>query len=591
MGVLTYKGNDFYMDGEKYTVLSGAMHYFRIPRAYWHDRLLKLKECGMNTVETYTCWNLHEPREGEFDFSGNLDLDAYITEAESLGLNVIVRPGPYICAEWEFGGLPAWLLKYEKMPIRCYDETFLSKVKRYYNKLLSYVRPHLASNGGGVIMIQVENEYGSYGNDKDYLRAIADIYRENGMDCLYFTSDGPYQTMLSGGTLDDCLAVANFGSKPETWLAELKAFRPNAPLMCGEYWCGWFDHWFEEHHTRTAEDIVSDFEGFFRLGASFSFYMFHGGTNFGFMNGANYGAKYEPTVTSYDYCSPLNEAGDRTPTYYAVRDMIAKYGHPVPPITATETKKAAYGKVALTECADLFANLDNIAKPVHSAAPKFMEDLDQSYGYLLYRSTLRGSYEEGGLVIEDIHDRAQIFLDGEPKAVYTRWAPPAKEERYQLKLDGQKDVRLDILVENMGRVNYGPKLLDHKGISGVRFGYEGIQRQFGWDMYSLPMESELAGLIFAPAKEKSYDKPTFFRGTLDIAGEPADTFIRLDGFHKGFVKINGFNLGRYFNDAGPQKTLFVPAPVLRSGKNEILVFESDGTDTLTVEFFAEPDLG
>ena len=591
MGVLTYKGNDFYMDGEKYTVLSGAMHYFRIPRAYWHDRLLKLKECGMNTVETYTCWNLHEPREGEFDFSGNLDLGAFITEAENLGLNVIVRPGPYICAEWEFGGLPAWLLKYEKMVLRCYDEIFLSKVKRYYGELLSHIRPHLASRGGGVFMLQVENEYGSYGNDKEYLRAIADIYRENGMDCLYFTADGPYQTMLSGGTLDDCLSVANFGSKPETWLAELKAFRPNAPLMCGEYWCGWFDHWFEEHHTRTAEDIVSDFEGFFRMGASFSFYMFHGGTNFGFMNGANYGEKYEPTVTSYDYCSPLNEAGDRTPTYYAVRDMIAKYGFPVPPITATETKKAAYGKVTLTECADLFASLDNIAKPVHSAAPKFMEEIDQSYGYILYRSTLRGSYEEGGLVIEDIHDRAQIFLDGEPKAVYTRWAPPAKEERYQLKLDGQKDVCLDILVENMGRVNYGPKIRDRKGISGVRFGYEGIQRQFGWDMYALPMEGELAGLAFAPATEKSYGMPTFFRGTLDIAGEPCDTFIRLDGFRKGFVKVNGINIGRYFNEAGPQKTLFVPAPFLRSGANEILVFESDGTDSLTVEFFAEPDLG
>ena len=591
MGILTYKGNDFYMDGEKYTVLSGAMHYFRIPKEYWYDRLLKLKECGFNTVETYTPWNLHEPREGEYDFSGNLDLERYIATANELGLNVIVRPGPYICAEWEFGGLPAWLLSYENMVLRCHDELYLSKLSRYLKVLLSKIRPYLSSKGGNVIMLQIENEYGSYGNDKDYLRAIASVYKECGMDCLYFTSDGPYYTMLSGGTLDEYLAVANFGSQPETWLSVLKEYRPDQPLMCGEYWCGWFDHWFEEHHVRSAEEIVSDFEGFFRAGASFNFYMFHGGTNFGFMNGANYGEKYEPTVTSYDYCAPLNEAGDRTPTYYAVRDMIAKYHGAAPALTAKETKKVAYGDVALTECADLFENLDRIASPVHSASPKFMEDLGQSYGYTLYRSTLKGPHEEGGLVVENVHDRAQIFFDGKLQGIYTRWAPPKAEELVPVNLGKGDSVRLDILVENMGRVNYGPKIRDRKGINAVRLGYAAIQRHFGWDMYSLPMEDELAKLTFLPVEKESYANPTFFRGTLNITDTPADTFIRLDGFHKGFVKINGFNLGRYFNDAGPQKTLFVPAPVLKMGANEILVFESDGTESLTVTFTDTPDLG
>lgn len=591
MGILTYKGKDFYMDGEKYTVFSGAMHYFRIPKEYWYDRLLKLKECGFNTVETYTPWNLHEPKEGEFDFSGNLDLEAYITMAENLGLNVIVRPGPYICAEWEFGGLPAWLLTYEKMVLRCNDPLFLSKLSRYLKTVLGKIRPHLASQGGNVIMLQIENEYGSYGNDKEYLRAIAKIYEEAGMDCLCFTADGPYYTMLSGGTLPEYLAVANFGSKPETYLSVLAEYRPEQPLMCGEYWCGWFDHWFEEHHTRSAEDIASDFEGFFRVGASFSFYMFHGGTNFGFMNGANYGEKYEPTVTSYDYSAPLNEAGDRTPTYYAVRDVIAKYVGKAPALTATETKKKAYGKVALTESADLFENLDRIANPVHSAAPKFMEELGQSYGYILYRSTLKGPHEDGGLVVEPIHDRAQIFFDGEYKGVYTRWAPPKEEELVPVKLGMGDEVRLDILVENMGRVNYGHKIRDRKGIERVRLGYVSIQHHFGWDMYSLPMEEELEGLVFAAAEEKRYTTPTFFRGTLEIDGTPCDTFLRLDGFHKGFVKINGFNIGRYFNDAGPQKTLFVPAPILKTGKNEILVFESDATDTLSLTFEDTPDLG
>jgi len=588
MGILTYKGDSFYMDGEKYTVMSGAMHYFRIPNEYWYDRLLKLKECGFNTVETYTAWDLHEPEEGTFNFEGDLDIVRYIKTAKDLGLNVILRPGPYICAEWDLGGLPPWLLKYEKMDLRCYNELFISKVERYYEQLLTRVRPYLASKGGNIIMLQVENEYGSYGDDKEYLRAVAAIYEKYGMDCMYFTSDGPCNSMLTGGTLDEYLAVANFGSKPEERLAVLKAYRPDQPLMCGEYWCGWFDHWFERHHVRDAKEIADDFEGFFRIGASFNFYMFHGGTNFGFMNGANYSARYTPTVTSYDYCAPLNEAGDRTPTYYAVRDVIKKYTGIETKLTATETKKAAYGKVALTEKADLFDNLDNISRCVRTPAPKFMEDLDQSYGYILYRTMLNGPRDLHGLTIEKIRDRAQIFHDGELKAIYTRWAPPSKEELFSFEVKQEDNVSLDILAENMGRVNYGAHIRDQKGINGVRF--DG-QYHFGWDTYRLPMGDELDKLQYGKVDGTAVKKPTFLRGTLRIDGEPADTFIRLDGFKKGFVKINGFNIGRYFNDAGPQKTLFVPAPKLKKGENEILVFESDFTDTFCVEFFAEPDLG
>ena len=588
MGILTFDKEHFYMDGKPYTILSGAMHYFRIPQEYWYDRLLKLKECGFNTVETYTCWNLHEPHEGKFDFAGILDIAKYIETAKDLGLNVILRPGPYICAEWEFGGLPAWLLQYEKMAIRCYDETFLSKVARYYSELLSRVKPYLASNGGNVIMIQVENEYGSYGDDKKYLRAIAEIYQNNGIDCLYFTSDGPCNSMLAGGTLEEYLAVANFGSKPEERLPVLKEFRPNQPVMCGEYWCGWFDHWFEKHHTRTAEEICADFEGFFRLGASFNFYMFHGGTNFGFMNGANYSSKYEPTVTSYDYCSPLNEAGDRTPTYYAVRNMVKKYCGEVPALTASETPKSAYGKVMLTESADLFENLERIAKPIHSPTPRFMEELGQNYGYILYRSTINGPRDTRELIIDDIHDRVQIFFDGEAKGTYCRWAKPSSSERLRFKLGKDENLGIDLLVENMGRINYGDKLRDRKGISAVRMG---LQYHFGWDIYCLPMEDELQNLVFKPTAELTANGPTFLRGYLHVEGKPADTFLRLDGFGKGFVKINGVNIGRYFNEAGPQKTLFVPAPFLKSGENEILVFESDKTDSVLVEFLSAPDLG
>ncbi len=587
MGVLSYKGKNFYLDGKPFTVISGTMHYFRIPKEYWRDRLLKLKECGFNTVETYTCWNLHEPREGEFDFEGNLDIETYIDTAAELGLHVILRPGPYICAEWEFGGLPAWLLNYENMPLRCYDEDFLTLLRRYYGELLRRVRPRLAKNGGNIFMLQIENEYGSYGDDKRYLRAIVDIYRENDADCLFFTSDGPCYTMLSGGTLDEYLAVANFGSAPKKQLSVMKELYPDRPLMCGEFWSGWFDHWHEEHHVRPAEEIVGCVREFAELGASFNFYMFHGGTNFGFTNGANYYDFYQPTITSYDYNAPLSEAGDRTETYYRVREILSERYGKAPKLTASESKKSAYGKLRLDEVAYLFDNIDNISAPVEVVEPKYMEQIGQSFGYVLYRTKIKGPKDRAELNADAVHDRAQVFVNGEKCATWERWDKQGiKNARVEIELGRDDSADIDILVENMGRVNYGPKLRDRKGLHGVRIGY---QHHFGWQMYPLDMQ-DLSGLSFAPAAGSS-EKPTFLKGYLTIEGTPADTFMRLDGSTKGFVIVNGNNIGRYFNPAGPQKTLYVPAPFLKSGQNEILVFESDAYEHNTVEFFATPDLG
>ena len=588
MGILTYKDTQFYLDGEPFVVISGTLHYFRIPRAYWHDRMLKLYECGFNTVETYTCWNLHERKEGEFDFSGNLDIVAFIEEAEKIGLNVILRPGPYICAEWDLGGLPSWLLNYENMPLRCYDELFLSKLKPYYNELLSRVRPHLASNGGSIFMMQIENEYGSYGDDKKYLRSIADIYRENGIDCLLFTSDGPEYSMLSGGTLPEYLAVANFGSAPKKNLAIISELYPDRPLMCGEFWSGWFDHWFENHHVRPADEIVQCVREFAELGASFNFYMFHGGTNFGFTNGANYYDFYQPPITSYDYNAPLSEAGDRTETYYRLRSILGDRYGALPPLTAKESEKAAYGRLLLTEEAGLFDNLENLSSPISVVEPKYMEEIGQDFGYVLYRTEIDGPRNDWALGAEAVHDRAHIFINGEKRAVWERWDKDGiKSKRVSMPLGVGEVGKLDILVENMGRVNYGPKLRDRKGIHGVRFG---LQHHFGWKMYPLPM-TDLSRLCYKPASSSSVDGPSFLRGYLNIEGTPKDTFIRLDGFTKGFVTVNGFNIGRYFNPAGPQKTLYVPAPYLLKGANEIVVFESDAAEGRVVEFFSEPDLG
>lgn len=590
MGILTYNKDTFLMDGKPYTVLSGAMHYFRIPKEYWYDRLLKLKECGFNTVETYTAWNLHEPREGEFDFSGNLDIVTYIKTAAELGLNVILRPGPYICAEFEFGGLPSWLLNCPGLQLRCNNAVFLAKVKRYYSELLTRLRPYFAVNGGNIVMLQVENEYGSFGNDKEYLRTIWNIYRESGIDCLFFTSDGPTATMLTGGTLNDCLAVANFGSKAEKQLTYLKEVLPNQPMMCGEFWCGWFDHWGEAHHVRPAEEITREFRDMLELGASVNVYMFHGGTNFGFTNGANYEQHYEPTVTSYDYNAPLNEAGDRTETYYCLRELIREKIGSVPELTAKETRKAAYGTVRLTQAASLFENLEHlaIAKPVFSPAMLWMEEVGQDFGYILYRNRMKGPMDGWTLRADAVHDRAQIFVNGVLRDVWDRRNPEFRNNSaVSVPLEAGKTAQLDILAENMGRVNYGPKLLDKKGVQGVR---SGNQYQFGWEIWQLPMK-DLSGLCYQPINATPADGPVFLRGELKIEDCPADTFLRLDGFTKGFVVVNGHNVGRYWNPEGPQKTLYVPAPFLRQGKNEIVIFESDRTTALTVAFEDAPDLG
>lgn len=583
MNKLTYKVKQFYMDGKPIELLSGAMHYFRIPREYWYDRLLKLKECGFNCVETYTCWNLHEPEEGQFDFSGMLDIEAYVKTATELGLYVILRPGPYICAEWEFGGLPYWLLKYDNMDIRCNDEVYLSKVRRYYKELLSRLRRHFASNGGNIIMLQVENEYGSYGDDKDYLRKILEIYKENDIDSFFFTSDGPSKLMLNGGTLPECYAVVNFGSKPQVYLDVLEKYRPDAPLMCGEYWCGWFDHWGDAHHVRNADDIAEEFRYFLDIGASVNYYMFHGGTNFGFMNGANYHIRFEPTVTSYDYNAPLTESGDRTELYYKIRDLVQEKHGNVPELTATDSKKDAYGKVTLSRQAKLFDNLDNLSKPIRVNSPKFMEFVGQDYGYILYKTVIDDPSDESPVELSNVHDRAQVFIDGEHKTTYTR--DEVKESSDKIKLPNRREgVTLDVLVENMGRVNYGPKMWDHKGTNDIRIGN---QRHFGWDIYPLKMK-DLSNLVYEDTAK--FSTPVFLKGELKIEGAPNDTFLRLDGFKKGFVAINGFNLGRYY-EIGPTKTLYVPAPILKSGKNEIVVFETDGYDTPVIEFVDTPDLG
>ncbi|WP_336773756.1 glycoside hydrolase family 35 protein [Paenibacillus sp. MMO-58] len=588
MSRLTWKDQKYWLDGEEFRILSGAIHYFRVVQEYWEDRLLKLKACGFNTVETYIPWNLHEPREGSFRFDGIADVARFIETAGRLGLYVIVRPSPYICAEWEFGGLPAWLLK-SSMGLRCMDHEYLEKVERYYDELIPRLLPLLDSQGGPILAMQVENEYGSYGNDTAYLAYLRDGLISRGVDCLLFTSDGPTDEMLLGGTVDGLHATVNFGSRVAESFGKYREYRQDEPLMVMEYWLGWFDHWRKPHHVRETGDVANVLDEMLQQGSSVNLYMFHGGTNFGYYSGANYGEHYEPTVTSYDYDAPLTEWGDVTEKYKAIRGVLEKHGIPEGAPFPAPIPKKAYGKVALTEKADLLGQLELASSgQVQSVSIRPMEHYDQAYGFIMYSTPVKGPRNRQKLHLREVRDRAQVFLDGKLIGVVERWNPQPIEISVP-----REGARLDVLVENMGRVNYGPYLRDHKGIT------EGVlidnQFQSNWTVTLLPIESEQLERVQyesveVTAARQPDGRPAFYRGFVEV-NEPADTFLRFDGWQKGIAWINGFQLGRYW-EAGPQRTLYVPGPLLRKGSNEIILFELHGVNGLPEVTLSDvPDLG
>ncbi|GIP39817.1 beta-galactosidase [Paenibacillus sp. J31TS4] len=582
MTTFAWEGKQFVRDGKPVTVLSGAIHYFRIVPAYWRDRLLKLKACGFNTVETYVAWNLHEPKEGQFCFEGMADLVGFIETAAEVGLDVIVRPSPYICAEWEFGGLPAWLLGYPEMRLRCSDPAFLAKVDAYYDELIPRLIPLLCTNGGPIIAMQIENEYGSYGNDTAYLDYLRQGLIRRGVDVLLFTSDGPTDQMLQGGTVPGVLATVNFGSRAAESFAKFREYRPDEPLMCMEYWNGWFDHWTEEHHTRDAADAAAVFAEMLDAGASVNFYMFHGGTNFGFTSGANHSKTYEPTITSYDYDAPLTEWGDVTEKYKLIRSVIEKRFGPVEAPLPEPVTRRRYGTVRLTERAGLFGQLGSLSTRFERVCPEPMERLGQNDGFIVYTTFVSGPRRKQQLVLQDVRDRAQVFLNGKPAGVVERWNPQPLEISIP-----EGGATLTLLVENMGRVNYGPLLRDPKGITeGVRLDNQFL---FHWTIDTLPLDS-LEPIKFEAREEgEAVDGPAFYRGRFDVE-EAADTFLRLDGWTKGVAFVNGFNLGRYW-ERGPQKTLYVPGPLLKQGENELVLLELHGAREAAVLLDDRPDLG
>ena len=571
-------GKDFVRDGKPVKLISGAVHYFRNMPDTWADIFKKLRACGCNCVETYCAWNAHEKQPGVFDFNKNLDIAKFIGMAGEAGLMVIVRPGPYICSEWDFGGLPWWLQREQGLEIRCMNSVYIRYFNRYLDRICDKIRPLLATNGGPVIMVQCENEYGSYGDDKEYLAYLRDGFRARGIDVPLFTSDGGDAHYLLDGTVDGVLSTVNFGSRVKENFAVHDVLFPNSPKMCMEMWDGWFDAWGDEvHHTTDAETYARIAEEMLEKG-SLNMYMFIGGTNFGFTAGANHYEKYTPDVTSYDYDAPLTECGDVTEKYLALRKVFARYAEgPLPEIPENRTKKA-FGKVELSEKAGFFANLEKISSPVPSEVPHCMEDYGFGFGYIAYRTVLNRKYEDATLSFESIGDRAQVFVNG--RHVGTVFV---NDGEYALKFSADAGDVMTVLVENMGRTNYGPKMMRKKGIVG-RCLING-KLHFHWDVFPLPME-DFSALEYTGGEEQT----AFYRGVFDIDA-PADTFLRLDGFTKGFAVLNGFNLGRHWR-IGPQRTLYVPASLLNRGRNELIVFESEGLcGDAVAEFTDTPDLG
>lgn len=571
----------FYLDGAPFQIISGSIHYFRVPPEYWDDRLKKLKAMGCNTVETYVPWNLHEPRRGEFCFRGGLDIGAFLRLARDNGLYAIVRPSPYICAEWEFGGLPAWLLAEEDVPLRTHRGPFLELVVNYYRALFPHLTPLQIDCGGPVLLMQVENEFGAWGEDDPaYLSALAGLMRDNGATVPFITSDNLENKSLSRGSCPGALATINFGSGAADKLEVLRPYVKGGPLMVTEFWVGWFDAWGDEVHHRTgSEGVAGDLAYILRQG-SVNFYMFHGGTSFGWMNGANDYGRLTPDVTSYDYDAPLSEDGRPTQKYFAIQRVLERFNPGSTGALPVPLPRRAYGELRCRGRADLFSWLEKLGRAVEREAPCSMERLGQGYGYILYRTRLPAGLLGGRLAFAHAADRVQVFWNGRPVA--------ARFDRelsvpVQITLDGEEGI-LDLLVENLGRVNYG-RQMEHqrKGIDGpVRLDGEELR---SWKCVPLPLDN-LNSLVFSDGEAAS---PAFYRFALEV-DSPADTFLDLSGWEKGTVFVNGRALGRFW-DKGPQRRLYLPAPWLRMGENEIILFETEGRTGKTIVLWDEPDLG
>jgi len=570
---LRANGDRFELDGKPFQIISGAIHYARVPRAYWRDRLRKARAMGLNTVETYVFWDLHETAPGEFDFAGQNDIAEFIREAQQEGLYVILRPGPYVCAEWDFGGYPAWLLREPGMEVRSSNPAFIAAVTRWLHRLGQELAPLQSGNGGPIIAVQVENEYGSFGSDHAYMEQVHHLLLDSGFDkAMLYTADGADE--LENGSLPELPAVINFGSgEAKKEFAKLAKLRPNGPRMCGEYWDGWFDHYGDKHHVTDAKAEAAELKRMLEQGYSVNLYMFHGGTSFGWMNGANSnGSNYEPDTTSYDYDAPVSEGGELSPKFTLFRDVVRGVTHRTLPEPPAPLPVGVLEPIKLARSTSLWENLAHSGRPIASEQARSMEDVGQSYGYILYRTNIAHA-QSGELKIDELHDYAQVYVDGVLSGTIDR---RLNQSALDLRV-AHDNAKLDILVENTGRVNFGRQFTHERA---------GITHQAtlagavltGWQIYPLPMRNP-SSLTYKPG---SCSGACFYKAAFEV-NAPADTYLDTRSLGKGMVWINGRPLGRFWN-VGPQGALYLPAPWLKKGRNEIVVFDLMGHGMPTISF-------
>lgn len=585
----------FLLDGKPFVVKAGELHFARIPREYWEHRIEMVKAQGMNAVCLYVFWNFHEPQPGEFNFEGQADVRAFVELCQKHGLYVILRPGPYCCAEWEMGGLPWWLLKKKDIQLRSMDEYFVERVRLFENALAEQLADLQLARGGNIIMVQVENEFGGYGTDKPYVAAVRDILREAGWtDVPLFQCD--WSSNFENNALDDLLWTMNFGtgSNIDDQFRRLKELRPTTPLMCSEFWSGWFDNWGRAHETRDAKDMVAGLREMLEKNISFSLYMVHGGSSFGHWAGAN-SPGFQPDCSSYDYDAPISEAGHATPKFDELRAMLQEFtDEPLPPVPAPFPVKAI-DAFTLTECAPLMANLP--APVVEDGEVQTFEELNMGWGSALYSTHLKARNVPSTLTI-DAHDFAQVFVDG------------ILVGRLDRRL-GQKTIdlpatpggaKLDILVEAMGRINYGRAIKDFKGIvapvtiTHPRPGAEPEQKPLGhWTIRLFPDDyATVSTQNYQPMNADTGDAadfafmPAYYRGTFTV-DDPADTYLDLSTWGKGQVWVNGHAIGRFWQ-IGPQQSLFMPGCWLKKGENEIIVLDVMGPSTPVIAGLENPIL-
>jgi beta-galactosidase len=582
----------FLLNGKPFVVKAAEIHYPRIPQAYWEHRIKMCKALGMNTICLYVFWNIHEQEEGKFDFTGNNDIAAFCRLAQKHGMYIIVRPGPYVCAEWEMGGLPWWLLKKKDIRLRENDPYFLERVEIFEKEVGKQLADLQLARGGNIIMVQVENEYGSYGTDKPYVSNIRDIVRRAGFtDVALFQCD--WASNFTNNGLDDLIWTMNFGtgSNIDQQFAKLKQLRPDSPLMCSEFWSGWFDKWGGRHETRDSKDMVAGMREMLEKGISFSLYMTHGGTSFGHWAGAN-SPGFAPDVTSYDYDAPINEYGHATPKYYELRKMMAEFSDKkLPAVPKAPMPLVSFPKVTLEQ----FVPIDRgIRSRVESRDVKTFEDLNMGWGTVKYSTTLPEIKNQSLLTLKDGHDYAQVYINGKYIGKLDR---VLHETSLTLPSVKQGDV-LVILVEGMGRINFGRAIKDFKGITDQVLlttevnGHTATFDLKNWEMATIPDDYETAVNAFEGPMtlEMRHDALTgkmgYYRGYFNLK-KVGDTFINMEAWGKGQVYVNGHAIGRFWN-IGPQQTLYMPGCWLKKGKNEIIVLDVVGTDNPVVEGLDKP---